>query len=584
MTVRRRLTRAAASVATAAAVACLTACVQIPDHGAVVEVKEGPPAPPEEVPDFNPRPPQPGASPSAIVGGFLEAMEATPVQTNKALLFLTKEGQAVWSPQRAVVAYVGHAPPSGHDTVTVRLHGADRVGAGGQWLGRLAPEAEKVTFPMRKEDGQWRIARAPNALIVTRTYYEQAYQDASLYFFDPSGRILVPEVVHVPQGQQLATSLVRDLLLGPRRTQAGVERSFIPPGLTVGLSVVVSARGVASITLRGPDPAPLTRKATRLMLAQLAWTLRQDPTIKSFDVSIDGIQLSDASGSSTFKVVGGGFDRYDPADAKASQQIYALRGGRLVSGQLNKPTPNTGPFGVARQGIGAFAVSLDDTYVAATTRTSLLVGPVLGNRSPVAVLTGPGLLRPSWDFARRLWDVQNLPGGADVLYVVRDHRHQLRVPGVTGHDVRRFLISRDGSRLVAVVHGATADHLVVSRLRYDTAGRPVSATRAHRLPWSVRHGSRIRDIGWTSPTRVAVLEQLTRAQADVRILNVDGSTSPSEASPRPVSGPVSGLATSPVGTQHPYAVQQHGLFDLAEADVNVSQVLTLRLRHLTYAG
>ncbi|MGA8248260.1 MAG: LpqB family beta-propeller domain-containing protein [Nocardioides sp.] len=578
------LTRVAAAVTASLAVGCLTACVQIPDHGAVVEVKQGPPAPPVEVPDFNPRPPQPGAEPSAIVAGFLEAMEATPVQTNKALLFLTKEGQAAWKPQQAVVAYDGHAPPRGRRTVSVRLHGASRVGGGGQWLGRLSPDAEEVTFPMRKEDGEWRIARAPNALVVTRTFYEQAYQDASLYFFDPSGRILVPEVVHVPQGQQLATSLVRDLLLGPRPAQAGVERSFIPAGLTVGLSVVVSPRGLATITLRGPDPAPISRKATRLMLAQLAWTLRQDPTIRTFEVAVDGLQISDASGSSTFKVVGGGFNRYDPADANASQQIYALRGGRLVSGQLNNPTPNTGPFGVTRQGIGAFAVSLDDTQVAATTPTSLLLGPVLGNRSPAPVLIGPGLLRPSWDFARRLWEVQDLPGGADVLYVVHGRHHQLHVPGVSGHDVRRFLVSRDGSRLVAVVRGARSDHLVVSRLLYDTAGRPVGATRARRLTWTVRSGARIRDIGWTSPTRVAVLEQLTRAQADVRILNVDGSTSPSEATPRSVSGQVSGLATSPVGTQHPYAVQQHGLFDLAQSDTNVSQLLTQRLRHLTYAG
>jgi hypothetical protein len=584
MTVRGRATHAAAWLAAAAALATLTACVQIPDHGAVVEVKENAPAPPAEVPDFNPRPPQPGAKPAAIVGGFLEAMEATPVQTNKARLFLTKEGQARWKPQQAVVAFAGHAPPRGRRTVTVRLHGADRVGNGGQWLGRLSQDAQKVSFTMRQEDGQWRIARAPNALIVTRTFYDQAYQDASLYFFDPSGRRLVPEVVHVPQGQQLATSLVRDLLLGPRPAQTGVERSFIPPGLTVGLSVVVSARGLASITLRGQDPVALSRKATRLMLAQLAWTLRQDPTIRNFQVSIDGLAVSDASGSSTFKAVGGGFNRYDPADAKASQQIYALRGGRLVSGQLNNPTPNTGPFGVTRQGIGAFAVSLDDTQVAATTSTSLLVGPVLGNRSPAPVLIGPGLLRPSWDFARRLWDVQNLPGGADVLYVVHDRHHQLQVPGVTGHDVRRFIISRDGSRLVAVVHGAKADHLVVSRLRYDTAGRPVGATRAHRLPWTDRSDARIRDIGWTSPTRVAVLEQLTRAQADVRILNVDGSTSPGDASPRPVSGPVSGLATSPVGTQHPYAVQQHGVFDLAQSDINVAQLRTQGLSHLTYAG
>lgn len=584
MTLRGRTYRAGAFVAALVAVAGLTSCVNIPQHGAVVQVKEGPQAPQVEVPDFNPGPPQPGASPSAIVAGFLEAMEATPVQTNKALLFLTTEGRAAWKPQEAVVAYNRHAAPRGRHTVTVRLRGADVVGSAGQWQGRLSPAAERVTFAMRREAGQWRIARAPNALIVTRTFFEQAYQDASLYFFDPSGRILVPEVVHVPQGQQLATSLVRALLPGPRPSRSGVERSFVPPGLTVALSVVVSARGLATITLKGPDAGPLSRKATRLMLAQLAWTLRQDPTVNSFEVSINGLHVTDASGSSTFRVVGGGFDGYDPADAKASQQIYALRGGRLVSGQVHKPTPNPGPFGVTRQGIGAFAVSLDDTQVAATTPTALLVGPVLGDRSPARVLTGPGLLRPSWDFARRLWDVQNQPGGAEVLYVVHSGRHQLRVPGVTGHDVRRFLISRDGSRLVAVLHGAATDHLVVSRVRYDTNGRPVGATQAHRLPWSTRESARIRDIGWTSPTRVAVLEQLTRAQAEVRTLNIDGSTSPSEASPRPVSGLVSGLATSPVGSQHPYAVQQHGLFDLAQADTNVSQLLTQRLRHLTYAG
>ena len=54
------------------------------------------------------------------------------------------------------------------------------------------------------------------------TFYEQPFQDASLYFFDPTGRILVPEPVHVPQGQQLTTALVHGLLLGPRPSLAGV--------------------------------------------------------------------------------------------------------------------------------------------------------------------------------------------------------------------------------------------------------------------------------------------------------------------------------------------------------------------------
>jgi hypothetical protein len=560
----------------------LTACVQVPHHGGVVVVDEGPQSPPDEVPDFNPRPPQVGASPSAIVDGFLEAMEATPLKTDKALLFLTTEERSAWKPGQAILAYTRHAAPRGHRRVTVRLRGADRVGATGQWRGRLGPDAERVTFPMRKEDGQWRISRAPDALIVSKSFYEQSYQDASLYYFDPSGRILVPEVVHAPQGQQLATSLVRALLAGPRPALAGVERSFIPPGLAVGPSVVVSPRGLASVTLKGPDPGPLSTNSTRLMLAQLAWTLRQDPAIRSFQVSIDGLQISDASGAATFRSRGGSLDRYDPADVKASQQIYALHRGRLVSGQVNSPTPNPGPFGTSPQGIGAFAVSLDDRQVAATTPTSLLVGQVLGDQSPAPVLIGSGLLRPGWAFGQRLWDVQNQPGGAKVLFVLHGRGHELRVPGVTGANVRRFLVSRDGSRLVAVLRGTTTDHLVVSRVRYDADGRPVGATRARRLPWTIGAGH-IRDIGWTSPT-VAVLDRLTRTQAGVRILDIDGSTSPSETPIIPVSGPVSGLATSPYATQTPYAIQPQGLFDFAQADTNVSQPLSQRLRHLTYAG
>ena len=65
----------------------------------------------------------------------------------------------------------------------------------------------------------------------------------------------------------------------------------------------------------------------------------------------------------------------------------------------------------------------------------------------------------------------------------------------------------------------------------------------------------IRDIGWTSPTTIAVLDRLSRTQAEVRILNVDGSTRPGQVSPISVNGDVRYLATSP-GQQTPYAVQQ----------------------------
>jgi hypothetical protein len=573
-----RSTRRAAVVLAVAAAACLTSCVRVPDGGPVVETKQPVGAIPAQNPDNNPPPPQAGAVPAEIVTGFLDAMTATPLRTGPALQFLTPAGQDLWRPQR-VVLYADHRPPRGVGTVTVRLRRAAQVGTAGQWLGRLGRGESRISFPMRQEDGQWRIAAAPNALLVPRTFYEQNFTDASLFFFDPTGRILVPEVVHVPQGQQLTTSLMHALLLGPLPSLTGVARTFIPPRLTAGPVVVTNGR--ADVSLRGPDPGPMTRRTTVLMLAQLSWTLRQDPSVTSFDVSINGRQVTDASGSSTFRV--DGLDRYDPAVPLGSSQLYALRHGRLVSGRADHLTPVGGPFGAVDQGIGPFAVSLDDNLVAGTTPNALLLGPVRGTTRPQQVLSGTGLLRPAWDFAGRLWEVQNPgSGGAIVLYLAHGHRHVVRVPGVTGEDVQRFLVSRDGSRLFAVVRGRTADRLVVSRLLYNAAGRSAAGTHARPVRWSSGADRRIRDIGWTSPTTIAVLYQVSGVAAEVRTLDVDGSTSPTEAAPLLIRGRVTSLATSPAG-QTPFAVQRGQLFDISQVDTNHFQPFA-HLHHITYAG
>ncbi len=581
----RRTPWAAAAVGALAA-ASLTACVQVPSSGPVVQTQQLVQASPNTNPDNNPPPPRPGMSPTKIVNGFLDAMTATPLQTSTAQQYLTTAGRALWQPS-SVIAYTGLRPqPRGSKTVHVGLRAAELVGPAGHWVGRLSPAASRVSFPMQVEDGEWRIAQAPNALLVPADFFDENFQDASLYFFDPSGRILVPEVVHMPQGQQLTTSLLQALVLGPRRVLDGVVRSFIPPGLTA--SPVVVRDGVAAVNLGGHDPGPMSRRSTRLMVTQLAWTLRQDRSVKAITVNIAGRQLTDASGSSTFRVDAREIVRYDPAWPRASSQLYALRRGRLVSGQANHLTPVGGPFGSQVEGIGPFAVSLGDDQVAATTSTKLLLGPVRSGANPTTVLRGSGLLPPAWDFANRLWEVQNTGrAGATVLYVAQGRPHQVNVPGISGQDVDRFVVSRDASRLVAVIHGPTRDRLVVSRLRYDLSGGRVSGTRARTLSWSAGGSTRIRDIGWwTSPTAIAVLDQATPAQAEVRVLDVDGSTSPVETPPIFVPGRAFSLVTSPVTSpvpQTPYAVQRGALFDLAQVDTTVQQPVK-GLRHITYAG
>src|SRR4051794_27833759 len=467
------------TAAVVVAVALLTACAQVPHAGPVVEAQQRGQAGQTQIQFFNPKGPQPGQAPADIVTGFLVAMTATPLTISTAQKFLSKQARVQWQPKR-VVAYSNRSPARGARRVVVRLQGAHQVAAGGQWKGPVPGPERRLVFPMVRENDEWRIDQAPDALIVPRTFYDQQYtDDAQIYFFDPTGRILVPEPVHVPQGSQLASSLVRALVRGPHTSLGGVVRSFLPPGLTV-VSVPVSQDGVAQVTLNGPAPGPISSRTTRRMVAQLAWTLRQDPAIRTFRVSIAGQALADASGTQSFRVPSDvatdgptPSDRYDPAGYLASPQFYALRAGRLVSGRIDRPTTVDGPFGNSPVGIGPFAVSLDGNQVAGVTPDSLVVGPTLGKAPPNEVLTGGGLLPPAWDFADRLWDVENGPAGATVVYVEQSRRHAVRIPGVSGENVRRFLVSRDGSRLVAVLRGRASDRIVVSRLRYDAGNRAV---------------------------------------------------------------------------------------------------------------
>ena len=436
----------------------LASCAQVPRGGPVVEVQVPRAVTPQGLYN-NPKGPEPGDSPSAIVSGFLVAMEATPLQISTAKKFLTSDAQARWQPQR-VVTYGNRTTPSGVRHVVIRLRAPDQVGARGQWQGPVPRSGRRLDFPMVRENGEWRIAHVPDALIVPRTFYDQEYQEADVYFFDPSGRILVPEPVHVPEGSQLASALVRSLVRGPGPSLDGVVRSFLPPGLSPAVSVPVSAGGVADVSLNGPDPGPLSRTTTQQVLAQLAWTLGQDTSISSFRLTIAGHQIAGTAGAQTFRSGGGPNDPVDPAVSRATSQYYALRAGRLVSGQINQPTPVDGPFGTEARGIRTFAVSLHGRRVAGVTSDQLLVGPVNavesahGPEEAMPVLDGPGLLRPAWDFAGRLWEVQDTAAGASVVYIDHTGPHVVRVPGLTHQEVTRFLVSRDGSRLVAVLRGA----------------------------------------------------------------------------------------------------------------------------------
>lgn len=566
------------------AVLLSTACVRMPSSGPVTEVDaEATGTATPGTYDYDPQPPQVGESPSEIVAGFLEAMKATPSRTNVASQFLTLGARQRWAPDEKIVTYAAFDDPVGDQLVTVPLIGIEEYDSRGAWQQSL--EGDVVSFDLQLQDGEWRIDGLPDALIVPATWFETFFRRMSLYFFDPTAQILVPEPVFVPLGEQLASSLVGGLLDDPT-SDPRITRTFMPPGFTLDLAVPITAAGIAEVSLVG-DEAAVTDDARQRILTQLVWTMRQEQRIRAVRLAI-GDEEQGLSGNPTQVRLDVG-EVFDPTGAQASADLFGLIDGLVVRGSIDSLSATSGPMGVERLGVRSIGVNLAGHRVAGISGDgrSVLVAPVEGEGSAVEIASGArNLLPPAWDFADRIWLADRARGGAEISVVAGEQTpRQIVVPGVSGRDIRHLLVSRDGSRLIAVVRTAKGDRVVASRILHSESGRVLRASRAVVLDFEpVASDSVIRDIDWRSPTAVSVLTVNSQELSQVETISVDGA--PGDLGIQGVSrlrGGARQLVSSPVEGVEVFAVARQSVSELTAPERPLDP-LPRGLTSLTYVG
>lgn len=585
MSRRRRRTAALAAVLVAVAVLA-SGCVRLPVSGPVVAESGETSRTTMPGTYYVPSGPQPGESPTDIVRHFMEAMTATPLQTGVAREFLTDDAAAAWEPDRETVTYAGALRPTGGTEVRLRLPEANRLDRGGTWLGELAGPSSVLGFPMARVEGEWRIADAPDALVVPETWFEDRFRPVSLYFFDPEAEILVPEPVFVPDGEQLATTLVRRLLDGPR--VRGVSRTFLPPDASLGLSVTVSRTGLAEVALQGGGRSVADPEVASLLLTQLGWTLRQDPTIESFRLLVGGEPVRLPDGASQVPVDVGG--EYAPWVSASSSRLFGILDGAVVDVSPGEGTaPVAGPLGSGDVAVREIAVDMAGDRLAAVEEdgTSIVTGAVDDDGTDVRTVVSGGedLGKPSWDHLGRLWTLDRTADGARVSLVPGGGGvRELFVPGVTGLDVKRMIVSRDGSRLVTVVRGPRGDRVQVNRIRYGEDGR-VSRPTAPRV---VFEGSeepvRVVDVAWSSPTSLDVVDSTQRIWS-VTDVPVDGSgANADDQTPLALDRtPVWRVASAPEDGLPAFVVTADGAEVLGSLRSTEDEI-DPRVRGLTYVG
>lgn len=538
----------------------LAGCVRMPSQGPVVEMPPGEQDGPAAGTYYDPRPPSPDATREEVVSGFLEAMKATPIRTSVAAQYLSEQAQDSWSPQSGIITYSGVGPVESGSDLTVELSDAQLYDDRGAWVRRLGPQASTLRLPVVMESGEWRIDGAPDALVVPASWFADRYQRVSLYFFDPTGRVLVPEPVQVPLGDQTATALVRGLLAGPRDGLGGVLRSYLPQGADLALSSVpISDAGVAEVSLKGGTRPGAVGPVTEQMVAQLAWTLRQEPRVRAIRVVVDGQVLTAPDGSQEMPLDSGA--AYDPTGAQASSDLFALQEGLLVRGPFGDPQPTGGQFGIRDLGLSSLGVDPTGTEVAGVTgdASAVLRTSVENPDEPVVELVSGAtdVLPPAWDLGDRLWLVDRPSGGARVLLATGDQVRSITVPGVSGSRVLAMRVSRDGSRLVTVVRRPGGDRLLVSRVRHDERGRVLGVGRPDRVRVGSDSPRRIVDVGWRSATALVVLSRLESDLLEASVHSVDGAPGTPEVGPIRLRGRRGQVVGSPV-TGEPVLVRVGG--------------------------
>ncbi|KRF30226.1 LpqB family beta-propeller domain-containing protein [Nocardioides sp. Soil805] len=573
--------RPAALVGVLTVVLGLSACVRMPTDGPVTQVQASTETAPPPGVDFDPKPPQPGESASEIVTHFLEAMKARPITTSVARQFLSRDAQRDWRPDDAIVTYGELGDPVGGDLlVQVPLSTINEYDDRGAW--QRSRDAVTLQLGLTSEDGEWRISEVPDALVVPESWFEDSYRRASLYFFDPTTQILVPEPVHIPEGDQVASSLVPSLLpseaMDPR-----IERTYFPEGFTAR-PVPITSAGIAQVALDG-DSTAIDETTSQLMLTQLIWTLRQEERIRAVQLTIGDRELSLPGGATQVDLdVGSAFD---PTGAQSTGDVFGLVDGRVVRGSASSLGDTSGPMGTERLGVRSIGVNLDGTRVAGVSGDgrAVLVAPVDDGDSAVQVVSGArNLLAPAWDFADRTWLVDRNGGRARVLVVTGTRARTVRLPGVSGRDVEEFLVSRDGSRLVAVVAGTSGDRVVAGRILHDDQGRVLGAGGTRTLAYQPDASGQVRDIAWRSPTTVSVLSDITDDLSQVRTVSVDGAPGEvvTSGSGR-VRGAFRRLVGSPVEGAPVYAVAGEDVIDLTSPTRPLA-TLPSGVTSLTYVG
>jgi hypothetical protein len=502
-------------------VALLAGCATIPTGG---PVKQGRELGADK--DTQPRnigfAPVRGASPDAVVRGFLRAMSDFIDDHAVARRFLTGPASRGWAPLSGTTVY-DRRPGL---TVESRADGAvafaatevARIDADGHYHRVPAGSVVRRTFGMARVAGQWRIAEAPEGLLLSTSDVDVAYQRVNLYFLAPTATLVVPDPVLLPNLPGLPTKIVARLLRGPTTDLRGAVDTAFPSGTGLEVSSVPVRDGLATVSLNSAA-LQADSDARTGMSAQLVWTLKQLSGIQRIRILADGDDLVTTGVPSEQPI--SAWSGFDPDAVVPDVGFLFSRDGRLLNMQGGTVRGTVGTASAPGSDLRLPVQSLDQRQYAAVTadRTKLVTMPQNGSGPPV-VSPPMGLLSsPSWDRGGNLWTVDQLAGrllleadpGATISTVT--------VSSPVAGSLTAARVSRDGSRIALVTGSGAAARLYIGAIVRNPSGsvEGVSGVSAPRFDLTD-----VRSVAWNDAGRVTALARYQDGPLTAVLVDVDG--------------------------------------------------------------
>lgn len=486
----RRVSRLVAAVVALAALVAVAGCAGLPTSGPVnagTTLDEDDRSRPDLA--IIPAGPAVDATPEQIVEGFVLAGSGSRENWRIAREFLAPDFQTEWQPGRGVIVYTpgqrSPVRPGLDDTYVLTVASEATVDATGVYA--IEPGRE-VTLSFRvaqQDDGQWRITEAPDGVVLDRPRFESVFGSYSLMFFDPTGEFLVPDVRWFPVGYAATSIAVALVDGGPSPLLQGAVETAFTDSARLDRPAVPERSGVAEVALQ-PGARELDQGVLNRMQTQLQASLAT-AGIQNVDMVVGGEIL--AASSVTTQPV-----RVDPRAMVYARGLFGFLSGDDIEpiADLSEAIQTSAPTAVEVDAATATAAVLDPAGAAA--RVTADGAAVLDDRG--------GLIAPTLDAQGWVWTVPASDPSAVIAFDADGDAHPIAAawPGATS--IQAMRVSRDGTRVAALVRDGAHTAVWVSSVQRDGDGAPVALGERTALDDLIGTGLAL---SWRGPSRVVAL-------------------------------------------------------------------------------